>query len=144
MEVYLKYELEGIGAIVIYASSCFSQIDDKLSSNVFRINSFHRTKSIDTIQTSKTPREVLVDLENLIIKAIGRKSSHRDPLEGINIDNKERYKGYPRHFGFSTLGWPKRGESQEESDKRIRTDPRNTIVHKKAYLIYREYIKAHH
>jgi len=92
-------------------------------------------------ETEETPSQVLEKLEIIVFEQLQEEPSALDPFRGFPEDEAPEYSDYPRKSSYlAEAGWPKRGETQYDANKRIRG---NTAVrNRKLLAIYNSFIKS--
>ena len=96
------------------------------------------------VQTDKTPRKILEELEAIVKEKVKESPSEADILYGNFRDNEPKYSHMDRLIGYLAHGfWPKIDENKEEGEKRKveareETDKRN----KKLLEIYQKYVSS--
>lgn len=93
------------------------------------------------IRTESTPRQILQQLEKMILEKVGEKPSIHDPIEGWPEDELPEYADWPRQSGYLAQGsWPKKGETEEQADKKA--EENTTIRNAKLLELYQSFLES--
>ena len=89
-----------------------------------------------TIESSKTPLQLLNDLEKSVVQSTGQKPGTRDMWDDEYPDSKD----LPRSFGYLVSStWSGLGD-EEDPKERAEVDAKNQSRHQKAFDAYREFV----
>lgn len=137
--------MEGHGAVEI--SACYERLFRKSSPLLFAYseqNTLTRHCSEDKINSNRTPRQILNELEWLIKSKTNEVPCARDVLAAMSDEDADpKYRNYERHFGFQPIAvQPFEGESKEAFAKRAeQIYERNKNLHNRIFSIYQSYAK---
>ncbi|VVB77723.1 Uncharacterised protein [uncultured archaeon] len=132
--IYLLYESNIASGNVSISSS----YDEKL----LRLDRYTDFERRDVILTSETPRQLLQNLEERIIKETEERVSTRDIIEGTELDNNPKHKNYPRHIGFLPKGTLSGFFGKEDPKERKKVDQENKTRHSKIFQAYKNFIEG--